>query len=396
MHVVINALSSTTCPSGICRHAANLCRCLTARNEVSKISLLIGAWQAGYFGAAFEIIDPKLAIVPIEITNLSSARNFWYLFGLPRIVSSLAGDLVHLSFPVPILHNRIAVPVVTTLHDLYPYDVPENFGFPNVLGNRICLRRCLSGSDLVTCVSDCTLGRLIALFGDDVRKKAVRIYNCVEFASICSVRRPQLPGLDRRSFLLCVAQHRRNKNLELLLKAFAQLTASGVLARDTALLVVGRPGPETASMKKTINQLSLEGSVLLVHGVSDSELAWLYANCDLLLAPSAVEGFGLPVVEALQCGARIVCSDLPVFHEMGGPDCSYFDLNAASPVDALAMACEVALRKPRSIKVPDPRFSVEAIGSQYIAAYSQLLMNPMSRVEAGVGMGLTRQPAQFL
>ena len=396
MHVVINALSSATCPTGICRHAANLCRCLVDRSEISKISLLIGKWQADYFGAAFQITDPKLAIVPIDITNRSSARNFWYLFGLPRVVSSLAGDLVHLSFPVPILRSRIAVPVVTTLHDLYPYDVPANFGFPNVLGNRICLTQCLSGSDLLTCVSDWTLGRLAALFGDHVRQKAVRIYNSVEFTTVSSDHCPQLPALDRRSFLLCVAQHRRNKNLGLLLGAFTQLITNGVVARNSALLVVGRSGPETSSIMNTIKQLSVEKSVLLVQGVSDSELAWLYRNCELLLAPSAVEGFGLPIVEALQCGARIVCSDIPVFHEMGGQDCSYFDLSDANPVGAMARACEVALREPRSIKLPDLRFSVDAIGSQYVTAYSQLLKDPIPRVEGGGSLGLTGQPAQFL
>ena len=59
-------------------------------------------------------------------------------------------------------------------------------------------------------------------------------------------------------------------------------------------------------------------AVMLVSGISDAEMQWCYRNCDLLLAPSTIEGFGLPVAEALLAGCRIVCSDIPPFVKWAG------------------------------------------------------------------------------
>jgi glycosyltransferase involved in cell wall biosynthesis len=390
MHVVINAVSGARHPSGICRHAANLARCLFNPNEVSKISLAVGAWQEGYFRAAFELQDRKLQIVLVPISDRALARNFWYLFGLPKTIQELGADVLHLSFPVPILRNKITVPVVTTVHDLYPFDAPENFGFPNVLANRLFLRQCLRASDRLACVSDFTLDRLLTIFGPRLAGKATRIYNSVELSQAYGQSR-ELVGLSGRPFLLCVAQHRRNKNLKLLLQAFAEMRAQAMVSPETMLLVVGRPGPETTTVVGRITQLGLKHSVLLVKGLINAELAWLYRNCELLLAPSEVEGFGLPVVEAKQCGARVVCSDIPAFREVGGSTCCYFDLKAADPVGALLQACRVALQEPGGMEISFPQFSFQASARAYISLYSELLQKAHSPVNAGANMHLTRQ-----
>jgi glycosyltransferase involved in cell wall biosynthesis len=215
----------------------------------------------------------------------------------------------------------------------------------------------------------------MSLFGDDICRKALCIYNTVELAKACR-RPPAIPALEGRPFLLCVAQHRRNKNIDLLLEVFPLMLTEGVISPQTALLVVGRSGPETASILRRITDLELQQRVLLLQGIADAELVWLYRNCELLLAPSAVEGFGLPIVEALQCGARVVCSDIPAFREVGGSNCSYFDLKVADPVGALVAGCHVALRKRHNVPVGLPQFSPQAAASAYISLYSQLLEKP--------------------
>ena len=57
------------------------------------------------------------------------------------------------------------------------------------------------------------------------------------------------------------------------------------------------------------------------------ELQWCYRKCELLLAPSSIEGFGLPVAEALLAGCRIVCSDILAFRELEGKNCHYVPLD---------------------------------------------------------------------
>jgi glycosyltransferase involved in cell wall biosynthesis len=182
-----------------------------------------------------------------------------------------------------------------------------------------------------------------------------------------------IPEIDGRPFLLAVAQHRRNKNLGLLLRGFADLRERGGQWEDLCLLIVGSSGPETGRLKQIVRQLSLRRCVVFRAGVTDPELAWLYANCEMLVAPSSIEGFGLPVVEALQCGARVLCSDIPVFHEIAGNGVQYFDLYCSSSAktlaDAAIVTCQEAAKQPEGLD----RFSAESTAYQHVLLYSKLL-----------------------
>lgn len=372
MHVLICAVSSSRQPSGICRHAANLAHSLAGRREVTAVTLLVGEWQAQYFRHAFGLQDPKLQIVAVNISCGALARNAWYIRRLPSVASEYGPEVVHLAFPIPFNRSRLNCPVVTSLHDLYPFDIPENFGLPRVMFNRMFLRQCLRGSSSVVCSSEFTLGRLRLFAPNIASTKAVRIYQSVEFGRI-NGEKPAIPEMNGRRFLLSVAQHRRNKNLEILLKGFAELLRRGSQWKGMCLLIVGGKGPETAHLERVVRQLALQRQVIFHAGVTDEELSWLYANCETLVAPSSIEGFGLPVVEALQCDARVVCSDIPAFREVAGNDAQYFDLHASSPAKALADAATVAIQTPAKWTEAPARFSADSIAVQHLSLYSKLL-----------------------
>ncbi len=371
MHVLINAVSSSRHPSGICRYAGSLTRCLAANANISRITLLVGAWQAGYFNTLFGLSDPKVQTLAVDLSRAPLSRNWYYLNTLPRLAASCGADVVHLSFPVPIVRNRFRCPVVVSLHDLYPYDIPDNFGRYRAVFNRLFLRQCMSNVDHIACASDFTAAGLRALMPMLARERAERLYPCVDFNPECC----QIPSqMDtRRPFILNVAQHRKNKNIPLLLSAFADLLRQKSIPAETWLVIVGSQGPLTNLVRSTITSMSLKNNVVMASMLPDSELCWLYRNCDLFVAPSSIEGFGLPLAEALRCGARIVCSDIPVFREIAGNECLYFSLESATAAAELARACVLALcRRP-----PGPRpldaFSSNAIGPQHVAVYSRLL-----------------------
>ena len=140
MNLLITAISAATGPSGICRHAYNLVRCAASRKEIVQITLAVGKWQERYFRSSFDLEDAKLTIVSVDISNDAFARNRWYLKRLPILADDVVADVVHLSFPVPIRRSMVRCPVVVSLHDLYPYDEPDNFGFPRVFFNRVFLQ----------------------------------------------------------------------------------------------------------------------------------------------------------------------------------------------------------------------------------------------------------------
>ena len=147
MHILIPALHRPSKPTGVCRHAVNLAQCLIDTDRVTKVTLIIGKWQQKYFAKSFDFLAPEIELMVVAIKNSSLARNKWFLFDLPQIANRLQPDIIHLSFPVPFFRNWFKSPVVSTIHDLYPYECPENFGFPQVWFNRWFLRQCVNNSD---------------------------------------------------------------------------------------------------------------------------------------------------------------------------------------------------------------------------------------------------------
>jgi glycosyltransferase involved in cell wall biosynthesis len=370
MKLLIAAVSGNTQLSGVTRHAANLARALLLHSDLEAIHLITGPWERSILRDAIALEDARLHIHSVFLDNTSVSRNLWYAFDLPSIARQLQVDLVHLGYPAPLRRPCLHCPAIVTVHDLYPWDFPANWGYPKVLFNRFILRHCLEAADAIACVSDSTFARLRQPPFSPFARKAVRIYNCVEPVRVRIGRSP-LPQARDACFFLCVAQHRRNKNILLALSTFSRLLRENAIAPSTLLVVVGMPGPETPRLHRFIETSGLTSNVLLLSGISEAELQWCYRNCDALLAPSCLEGFGLPIVEALLAGCRVVCSDIPSFRELGGDHCTYFPLGLREEV-AFAAAVRTALSRPRSSPVAFPRLSTEVIAAEAMTLYASV------------------------
>jgi glycosyltransferase involved in cell wall biosynthesis len=371
MRALIAAASFSPELSGIQRHAFNLTRCLLIHPAVSEVHLVVAPWQQELVRSAGLEAEARLHLHLAAMKPDAFSRNSWYYRRLPALAAKIEADVVHLAYPVPIDAAAFSCPTVVTLHDLYPYEIPSNFGFPKFLFNRFILQQCLRNVDSIVCVSDITyllLGEYVPL---NIRQKAVRIYNCVEPVSQCSVQSP-ISGWRGEPFLLCVAQHRRNKNIPLLLNIFQRLLHRQEIDSSTKLVIIGISGPETARMLRKIKRAGLTENVRLMEGLSEPDLQWCYRNCEVLLAPSKTEGFGLPVAEGLLAGCRVVCSNIPAFREIGGTSCRYVALDG--PVkSAFAEAIVATLQEPRRRPIEMPLFSASVIASEYGRHYSSLL-----------------------
>lgn len=370
MHILIAALHRPLNPTGVCRHAANLALCLAAIDQVSQVTLVVGAWQADYFRTSFSLESEKIQVVEVQIKNSALARNSWYLFGLPMLAKQMHPDLVHLSFPLPFVRALFPCPVVSTIHDLYPYECPENFGYPQVWFNRSFLKQCIHNSDGIACVSKATLEALNYYFPHlNPRTKTTVVYNYVDFSQVIE-KAPD--GFDlASSFLLCVAQHRKNKNLALLLESYSQLIQQKFNSVPR-LVIVGSSGPETEKVVEQIQALSLQEQVQLAYSIDDAELCWLYRHCKLFVIPSSTEGFCLPLAEALHLSCQVVCSDIPVFREIGSQHCTYFGLQGNS-VKNLMEGMSQVLNLPATDAVSaDTRFSKSTAACQYLELYAAI------------------------
>jgi glycosyltransferase involved in cell wall biosynthesis len=127
-----------------------------------------------------------------------------------------------------------------------------------------------------------------------------------------------LAPLGGRPFLLHVGSSIPRKRLDVLFAVFAALRA-----RHPELRLVQQGGALTPDQREQVSRLGL-GHVLLQPPRLDRDtLAGLYRRALAVLVPSQAEGFGLPVIEALACGAPVVASDLPVLREVGADACTY-------------------------------------------------------------------------
>ena len=151
MKILLAAASFASKMSGLQRHALNVARCLLLEPEVSALHLVIAPWQHHFVQAAGLDSDSRVVTHIAKMDKSSVSRNLWYYRDLPELAARLEVDLVHFSYPMPVNAAAFSCPTLLTLHDLYPYEIPMNFGFPKFIFNRLILNQCLRNADAIAC-----------------------------------------------------------------------------------------------------------------------------------------------------------------------------------------------------------------------------------------------------
>jgi glycosyltransferase involved in cell wall biosynthesis len=212
----------------------------------------------------------------------------------------------------------------TTVHDLVPLRHPD-WVHPQTY--RMHSRKYAHAArtcDLIVVNSEFTAGEVVELLGFP------REQICVAYPSLDPVFRPDGPTRDLGSpYVLTVATLERRKNLETLLAAMPLVRKRHPELR---LAVAGAAGWRPPS-------LDAEGVVPLGY-VNDDELAALYRGSQVFVYPSRFEGFGMPIVEAMACGAPVVASAHPSLDEASADAAVRVDPDNA---EAIAEAVERTL-----------------------------------------------------
>jgi len=134
---------------------------------------------------------------------------------------------------------------------------------------------------------------------------------------------------EQNTYLMVGALEAR-KNQPFLLDAFEQLWERGVNVR---LCLVGAFTRSLAEFIERVEQHPELGRRLYWYkDLNDTEVDYCYRACKALVYPSMVEGFGLPIVEALQHGTTVLASDIPIHREVGGDFCGFFTLESPQPL----------------------------------------------------------------
>jgi glycosyltransferase involved in cell wall biosynthesis len=303
---------------GIVRYTVELAAALRRRDDV-ELHLLTSASAAG---ALSEITGSERRIVPLPAVPDAL---------LPAVERHLiSGRLSTFGFDVVqgtkhLLPRRVAAQTVLTVHDMILFDRPQDFPAPK----RLLLRRpyaaSLQQADALVCVSAATLGRLTKRC-PHVAGRAGVVPLATSSRLLASVPRP-VPGLEGRPFGLVVGDPSPRKNLRLALEAWTRVVRR---RPDAVLALVGPPAWGAEAYGEHHAELVASGHVVQLVGVDDGTLRWCYENARVVLAPSLVEGFGLPAVEALDLGAPLITSLDPALVEVSGQGAEHLPADDAS------------------------------------------------------------------
>lgn len=207
-------------------------------------------------------------------------------------------------------------PALALVCDLIYEQFPELFGGAEEERLRRRMRRAVTEADHVLCISESARGEVLRRYGLEPSRASVMLLAAPPLAALASPPPPPTPG----PYLLFVGQRWHYKNFAGLLEAYA-----GWRWREEVALVCAGGGGWAPSESEALSRLGLTGRVHLLGPVADPDLAALYAGARCYICPSLAEGFGLPVLEAMQCGTLAVLARAASLPEVGGECAFYFD-----------------------------------------------------------------------
>jgi glycosyltransferase involved in cell wall biosynthesis len=223
----------------------------------------------------------------------------------------------------PILPFRMPARVlkVVTVHDLVWLRCPETTTGYNLFVQTICARRAIAEADYVVVVSRSTQDELIQRLRVP-REKTKLVYNGVADRYKPQDQTKAAEYVSRKygvpsRYMAFAGTVEPRKNLSLVVKALGILKCSDRL--DCPLLVAGASGWKDSPLFRDIRAAGLtEGDIRFVGYIPDEDMPRFYAGAQVFLFPSLYEGFGLPPVEAMACGAPVIASDAPCMPEVLG------------------------------------------------------------------------------
>jgi len=290
-----------------------------------------------------QIVNNKWKIVNVNIKwhSLSEQLKF------PALIKKEKLDLMHFPyFSVPIFYNR---PYVVTIHDLiinhFSTGKASTLFYPIYLAKReaykFIIKKAAKRALKIITPSNATRQEIMDHLKISENKIDV-IYEAGELKTQNSGIKTQNYG----KYFLYVGNAYPHKNLERLIQAFNALDRGSVgsfppasaHSRFTGLRAVGSPSSaatpqdiklvlvgEKDYFYKRLEAENKSDKIIFYGKASDKELVNLYEHAIALVAPSLMEGFGLPVLEAMSLRCLVLAADIPAFKEIAGENAIYFN-----------------------------------------------------------------------
>ncbi len=265
--------------------------------------------------------------------KVNSLRRRWFAVGLPLYLRQRGSDLFHgTNYEVPLWGKR---PSVLTIHDLSLLLHADTHEARLVRRGRRRLPLMARAASRIITPSESVRREVLAHLRIEPSKvvsipEAPRdIFRPIPIEETIEVRRRLRIEDD---FILFVGTIEPRKNLLTLLKALEEILRSTSLCPQ--LVIAGKEGWLVDELFSHVKESGVKDRLRFTGYLTDEELRALYSSCRVFVYPSLYEGFGLPPLEAMACGAPVIASRIPSIVEAVGTDAA----RLISPTDVQALA----------------------------------------------------------
>ncbi len=327
MRLVLDARTVQDHFPGIGRYVFNLVNALAGVHEGEIILLVNPALPNTRYDLAALARHPHVRLHATGIPTFHWREQT----ELPQLIRSLRPDVVHL--PYNVRPYRLGLPNLLTLFDVIPRRFPTDYSLRARLSIEVVQRLALRSANGFAAISQAAAADFVQLYG--VQAGAITVTPLAPDPQFCPQPAAMVDALRRRlglpaSYLLYLGSNKPHKNLERLISAYAMARGAGA---GPMLVIAGAWDPRFPEARQLVAKLGLEAFVLFLPNVANEDLPALYAGATAFVFPSLYEGFGLPVLEAMACGAPVACSRTSSLPEVAGQAAEKFD-----PMDVQAMA----------------------------------------------------------
>jgi len=242
------------------------------------------------------------------------AKLTWPNLQLPEGAGRARLDLLHVTTPYGCFRQTRCKKVIT-ICDVTPLLYPETHGGLHVWHHRLALPSILRAADRIITISEASKRDIVRYLRVPEEKVSIT-YLAASLPGLASLETAMGPDdgvLPAQPYILNVGTLEPRKNLVGLLQAFARARRKGL---PHSLVVVGANGWGSSSIERLVDELGIREHVHVSGFVDDQTLPQLYAAADFFVYPSLYEGFGLPVLEAMACGAPVITSNVSSMPEV--------------------------------------------------------------------------------
>jgi glycosyltransferase involved in cell wall biosynthesis len=313
MRIGIDGLPLTEQLTGIGHYTIELAHHLALASPADEIEIV----SPRAFLPALHSRHEHPANLAVVRSRVSLLTRHWWSIGLPRYLRHNLIDLFHgTNFEVPL---RKVCPTVLTVHDLSMLLHSETHEAKRVRRARRRLPLMARAATMIITPTESVrrevhehlqipLGSIVAVH--EAARSCFRRLRLVQTTET----RNRLGIRDK--FILFVGTVEPRKNLSTLLRAFEEVLRAH--DKPLQLVIAGRAGWLVEGLFAEVKRSRAADRIVFTGYLSDEDLCALYSSCSAFAYPSIYEGFGLPPLEALACGAPVIASRIPSIEEVVG------------------------------------------------------------------------------